>query len=97
MAVSIEAFREYLNSPPDTSDAVLKMYLDAAADKARIAGVPDYQNNALYDLFIMELAGNYYDNRGMSCSGTYQAAAEANATNICNAFVLELRHAKDGG
>ena len=96
MAVSLEAFKEYLSAPPDISDTVLQMYLDAAKEKAKIAGIPEFKNNALYDLFLMELAGNYYDNRGMAFSGSYQATAEETASKICNSFVLELRHAKDG-
>lgn len=96
MAVSLETFKEYVNAPPDISDTVLQMYLDAAKEKAKIAGVPEFQDNALYDLFLMELGGCYYDNRGMAFSGAYQATAEETASKICNSFVLELRHAEDG-
>ena len=95
MAVTVQTFKKYLGLPPD-DDEDLTMYIDAAKAKAQAADVPEFQNNAMYDLFIHELAGNYYDNRSLSYSGTYQAAAEENARRICNSFVLELRYAKDG-
>jgi len=41
-------------------------YLNAAKSKARAAGVPAFENNAQYDLFILVLAAMYYDNRGMT-------------------------------
>jgi hypothetical protein len=67
----------------------LQPYLDAARSKARAAGIPDYQNNAQYDLFILALSAMYYDNRGM---GT-PLADPAKAQRMIDSFVLELRHA----
>lgn len=81
----------YLRNPPDNEEA-LEFYLSAARSKARAAGVPEYENNAQYDLFILSLAAMYYDNRGMAFAGSYQATAEENARNMINSFVLELRH-----
>lgn len=95
MAVTPQTLKSYLRLPPD-DDEDLTGFIEAAKAKARAAGVPDFQNNALYDLFIHELAGSYYENRSLSFSGAYQATAEENARRICNSFVLELRHAKDG-
>ena len=71
------------------ANAGLQPYLDAARSKARAAGIPDYEHNAQYDLFILALAAMYYDNRGM---GT-PLADPAKAQRMIDTFVLELRHA----
>ena len=92
MAVSTEGFAGYLGASPDNGEN-LQMYLDAAKSKARSAGVPDFRNNAQYDLFIYALAGMYYDNRSMTFGGTYAASAEESAQRMINGFVLSLRHA----
>jgi len=64
-------------------------YLNAAKSKARAAGIPAFENNAQYDLFILALAAMYYDNRGM----TLQNPADAvNAQRMVDSFVLELRY-----
>ena len=68
-------------------------YLAAAKSKARSAGIPVFENNAQYDLFIMALAAMYYDNRGMSFDK--QEQGEQAARNIINSFVNELRYAKE--
>ena len=72
----------------------VEMYLNAAKSKAKTAGVPEFQNNAQYDLFMLSLAAMYYDNRGMTHqqSGTEQAAQ-----NMINSFVLELRYGDEDG
>ena len=68
------------------------IYLNAAKSKAKAAGVPAFNNNAQYDLFIMALAAMYYDNRGM----TFQNPADAaNAQRLIDSFVLELRYAEE--
>jgi hypothetical protein len=68
-------------------------YLKAAKSKAKTAGIPTLTNNAQYDMFIMALAGMYYDNRGM----VFQNPADAaNAQKMIDSFVLELRYAEDG-
>ncbi len=92
MAVTIYGLRKYLNLPPD-NDEELEYYLAAARSKANAAGIPEYQNNAQYDLFLYAMAAMYYDNRGMGFSGSYQGAAEENARRMINSFVLELRYA----
>jgi len=68
-------------------------YLAAAKSKAISAGVPVFENNAQYDLFILALAAMYYDNRGMAFDG--QDKGEQAARNIINSFVNELRYAKE--
>ncbi len=95
MATTTADLAAYLRLPPDGTED-LSRYLDAAKAKARVAGVPSFRNNAAYDLFILALAAMYYENRGMSFSGSYQATAEENARNLINSFVLELRYAEDG-
>lgn len=94
MAVTTTDLVAYLNLPPDAA-ADLTVYLNAARSKARAAGVPSFQHNAEYDMFMLALAGMYYDNRGLSVSGSYQATAEENARRMINSFVLELRHASE--
>lgn len=96
MAVTTETLAEYLRLPPDNAED-LRPYIAAAKSKARSAGIPDYQYNASYDLFLHALAAMYYDNRGLAFSGSYQATAEANATKLVNSFVLALRHAGEDG
>lgn len=96
MAVTDRVLREYLRLSPDNNE-YLQLYINAAKAKAKAAGVPDFKDNALYDLFILELAANFYENRGFEYSGSYQATAEENARKMINSFVLELRHAKDEG
>lgn len=94
MAVTVSDLREYLRLPPDSTEN-LDRYLQAAKAKAKAAGVPDFQNNAQYDIFLLALASMYYENRGMSYSGSYQATAEENARKLINSFVLELRYATE--
>lgn len=94
MAATVEGLRKYLRLMPDSDDE-LTLYLDAARSKAKAAGVPDFENNAQYDLFIYALAALLYDNRGMGFSNSPQAA-EAAARNMINSFVLELRYSEDG-
>lgn len=86
MSVTCDNLREYLRLPPDNNEN-LENYLAAAKAKAAAAGIPDFNNNALYDLFIKSLAALYYDNRGMD--------TEARMQQIVNSFVLELRYSKE--
>lgn len=70
------------------------VYLQAAKSKARTAGIPVFESNAQYDLFILALAAMYYDNRGM----VFQNPADAaNAQRMIDSFVLELRYAAEDG
>lgn len=91
--VGIQTLREYMNLPPDAEDGIAQLCLDAAKSKAQAAGVPDFQSNAAYDLFLCALAACYYDNRALQFTGN--AAAQESAQRMINAFVLELRHAKE--
>ena len=95
MAVTTKDLREYLNPPPDITESSLAMWINAAKSEARSAGVPDFQHNAQYDLFILALAAWYYDNRGLQVSGTYQATARETMQKIKDAFVLQLRYATE--
>lgn len=95
MAITSADLAGYLRLPPDDAGE-LDIYIAAAKDKARTAGIPDFKNNSQYDLFILSLSAMYYDNRGMAFSGSYQATAEENARKLINSFVLELRYAEDG-
>lgn len=96
MAVTEQDLRDYLRLPPDSTDD-LSRYLAAARSKSRAAGIPEFQNNAMYDLFLLSLASMYYENRGMTFGGSYQATAESNARKLINSFVLELRYAREDG
>lgn len=95
MAVTVNSFRDYLNPPPDITDAQLETWLAAAKSEARTSGVPDFSNNAQYDLFIMSLAAWYYDNRGLQVSGTYQSTALETKKKMTDSFVLQLRYAEE--
>jgi hypothetical protein len=70
-------------------------YLAAAKSKAISAGVPVFENNAQYDLFITALAAMYYENRAMAFEGQRPDYSEPAARNIINSFVNELRYAKE--
>lgn len=94
MSVTNAQLADYLHLPPDCSEE-LYVYIAAAKSKARAAGIPDFQNNAQYDLFILALASMFYENRGMSFSVAYQATAEENARKLINSFVLELRYSME--
>lgn len=93
MAATATGLAGYLRLMPDDMED-LTLYIDAAKAKARAAGVPELLDNAQYDLFIYALAAMYYENRGMTFSGSYQATAEENARRMINSFVLELRYMK---
>lgn len=95
MAATVSGFRAYLRPPPDITDEQLNMWLASAKSEARTAGVPAFEHNAQYDIFIYALATWYYDNRGMQVSGTYQATALETKKKITDAFVLQLRHATE--
>lgn len=85
--VTKDDLRAYLRLTPDNTEN-LDIYLAAATDKARAAGIPDFKSNSLYDLFILSLASLFYDNRSMETT--------ADAAQMINSFVLELRYSEDG-
>lgn len=100
--VTVDDVREYLNLPPDAGDKIIKWFLASAKSKARAAGIPNFQNNAQYDIFLCSLSGFLYDNRNLGFIGSGNRGtsnAEANMRALVNAFVLELRYATedDGG
>lgn len=86
MAATLEGFRAYIHSPEE--DEVLRLCLEAARARARTAGVPDYEDNAEYDLFLYTLGAIFHDCRG----GEFPAEAQG----VINSFVLSLRHGKAG-
>lgn len=95
MAVTADGLRAYLRLPVTYGES-LEIYLNAAKDKAKGAGIPEFQTNAQYDMFIYSLAAMYYENRALAFSGAYQGTAEETARKLINSFVLELRYAEDG-
>jgi len=76
---------KYLHAPEDE----VRPYLVAARSRLRRSGVPEYRNNAEYDLFVQALAGMYYDNRGLGTPLVDEQAAK----RMIDSFVLGLRHA----
>ena len=87
--VTAESLRAYLRLPPDDPEN-LGGYLSAAMAKARSAGIPDFQNNALYDQFLLQFAGLLYDARSMDPD----AADPAKVQMLINSYVLPLRYTK---
>lgn len=88
--VTAERFRNYLRLPPDDTED-LEGYLLAAKAKARSAGIPDFQENAMYDQFLLQFAGLLYDSRSMDTSD----ADPAKVQMLLNSFVLPLRYSED--
>lgn len=88
----IEASEEETEIVIKYDNEEVDIYLQAAKSKARTAGIRDFQNNAQYDMFVLALAGLYYDNRGI---GFADPSVEAAAKRMVDAFVLELRYAKE--
>ena len=93
MAVTQTELAGYLRLPPDSTEP-LEMFLSAARAKACAAGIPEFENNAQYDLLLLSLAGFYYENRSLGFSGVSQVA-EVSMRRLLNSFVLELRHSED--
>ena len=92
MAVTPTDLSMYLNNPPDVTSDFLQLCINAAKSKARTAVVKDFKNNAQYDEFILALAANKYDNRGLEKSGTTSVAEEK---ALIDGYVLELRYATE--
>ena len=88
--VTEERFRNYLRLPPDDHED-LEGYLQAAKEKARSAGVREYQDNALYDQFLLQLAGLLHEARSMDTD----AADPAKVQMLLNSFILPLRYSTD--
>lgn len=95
MAVSVNDLKSYLRLPPDSSED-LTPFLNAAIEEARSAGIPNFQSNALYDQYIKEIAGEFYENRSLGISGAYPDVTVTNIERMKNAMTLKLRYAEDG-
>ncbi len=88
--VTADRFRKYLRLPPDDTED-LEGYLLAAKAKARSAGIPDFQDNAMYDQFLLQFAGLLYEARSMDT----EAADPAKVQMLLNSYVLPLRYSED--
>ena len=87
---TLKEFCGYIHA--EESDITARLCLRAAQAKARAAGVPDFEDNAQYDLFLYALAGYWYDNRSlMDIGGTSE-----DTQRMINAFVQELRYVEEG-
>ncbi len=78
---------------PESDDPELKAYLDAAVALCTNAGVAYRENDPLYDLLILKLAAQEYDNRAMGNMAGEPDKAEEARQRMLNAFVLNLRYA----
>lgn len=85
--VTVEKLRHYLRLPPDDKEDI-EGYLLAAKAKARSAGIPDLQDNGLYDQFLLSFAGLLYEARSMDPN----AADPAKVQMLINSYVLPLRY-----
>ena len=85
--LSAEKLRKYLRLPPDDEEDV-EGYLQAAKAKAKSAGIPDYQDNALYDQFLLQFAGLLYESRSIDTTTVDPAKLQ----DLLNTFVLPLRY-----
>ena len=87
--VNADSLRAYLHLPPDDPEQ-MDGYLSAARAKAGSAGIPAFENNGLYDQFILQFAGLLYEARSMDPS----KADPAKVQMLINSFVLPLRYTK---
>ena len=85
--VNAESLRSYMRLPPDDPEP-MDGYLSAALAKARSAGIPHFENNGLYDQFLLQFAGLLYEARSMDPN----AADPAKVQMLINSFVLPLRY-----
>ena len=85
--VNAETLRAYLRLPPDDSEP-MDGYLSAALAKARSAGIPHFEDNGLYDQFLLSFAGLLYEARSMDPN----AADPAKVQMLINSYVLPLRY-----
>lgn len=89
--VNANDLRDYLRLSPDDDGATLERYLAAAKQQLKAAGVDERDNDPLYDVTVLEIAGFHYENRALAAGGSYQATAITNMQKLLNAAVLRLR------
>ena len=85
--VNAESLRSYLRLPPNDPEP-MDGYLSAALAKARSAGIPHFEDNGLYDQFLLSFAGLLYEARSMDPN----AADPAKVQMLINSYVLPLRY-----
>lgn len=83
--------REHNRIPDYISDREVERCLDAALAHADAAGVPRFEKNGLYDAFLCNLAGWYFDNRALAAPDNAEAAER-----MFRGQTLTLRYAKEG-
>lgn len=88
-----EAAAEETAAQPADSDPELEAYMNAAVAWCANAGVPYRANDPLYDLLILKLAAQEYDNRAMGNMAGEPDKAEEARQRMLNSFVLNLRYA----
>ena len=88
--VTVEDLKTYLRLSPDDPEN-LAGYLSAAKAKAQSAGIPDFQNNGLYDQFLLSFAGLLHEARSMDPN----AADPAKVQMLVNSYVLPLRYSAE--
>jgi hypothetical protein len=92
MSITESEFKtDYLRLPAD-STANVSVFLAAAQSKARTAGIPVFQNNAQYDLFVYSLAAMLYENRGATVQ---DPATSGYIQRFIDSTILELRYAEE--
>lgn len=92
MVATKQGLYKYLHLMPDEDTTMADLAFEAALVDIKGAGVHEFRNNALYDIFVYALAGYYYDNRSLNPIGTKTEESQ----NMINSFVLKLRFAEDG-
>ena len=90
--VTAADIREHNRSPDYIEDTEVNRCLRAAISHADAAGVPRFENNGLYDLLVCDLAGWYFDNRGLAAPERENAAER-----MFRARVLALRGTREEG
>ena len=59
--VDVKALQDYMR----TDDPDVEIFLNAAVDYTKKAGIPPASDSAVYDLLICMIAGHWYCNRGV--------------------------------
>lgn len=77
----------------DSLNQELTAYLNAAVAFCANAGVPWRDADPLYDLLILKLAAQEYDNRGLGFAGSDTRSSEETRQRMLNSFMLNLRYA----